>query len=99
MKYQEKAHGNKKKNYQEKAYNDYEKEKYPEHDRSEKKDFVWMEQYPQEPIYVHMVKVTYAESENYPVDEKYLAECKYYAKFEVNYAEGMKEDIDKNYAV
>jgi hypothetical protein len=32
------------------------------------------------------------------LDEKYLAESKYYAKFEMNYAEGMKEDIDKNYA-
>ena len=45
-----------------------------------------------------MVKEIYAENENYPVDVEYLADNQYYAKFEMNYAEGMKEDIDKNYA-
>ena len=35
------------------------------------------------------MKVVYAENENYPVDVEYVAENKYYAKFEMNYAEGM----------
>ena len=88
MNYKETAYcDDKKTKYQEKEHSDDEKEIYQEKERAcrEKKDFVWKEQY-SEQIYGQMVKVTYAESENYPVGVEYFTENEYYAKFEIDYA-------------